>query len=280
MLKIGARGSNLSRVQAETVGSLMQKYGYDVEYRWISSFGDMDQKSPLSSFGEGIFVNTINEELLRGGIDIAVHSGKDIPGTYSNDLEVAYVSQRGDPRDTLVSSSSIHETPKGGKVGTSSSRRRMQLQDLRQDLVFSEIRGNIETRISKIGSEFHGVVLAKVALDRLKIRIENYPFSYQEMVPAPNQGFIVAMCRRGESPDLTAIDRESREVFNMERFCMNYLGFGCSQPLGIIVERRGRGFMLSIRHYKENGIRDIDDKIGFSDQDDLLSILSNYREII
>lgn len=264
-------------MQARLVGSALQRNGYDVEYRWIKSAGDIDQRSPLTSFGEGIFVNTINDELLKRNIDIAVHSAKDLPGTYSGNIEIVYVSQRGDPRDTLVAREGINELASGSRIGTSSSRRRMQLQDIRSDLTLSEVRGNIETRISKIGISFDGIVMAKVALDRLKISAENHPLSVGEMVPAPNQGFIVAMGRKGDLPGIIDSDSDSIEVFSLERFCMNSLGFGCSQPLGILVERDGTGFQLTIRHYNEIGIRDIDDRVKFSDQDDLKIILSDYR---
>lgn len=279
LVRIGARGSELSRYQAGVLGKILEGEGFEAEYHWIKNTGDIDLTSSLYSGGEGVFVDAINSALLKGDIDVAVHSAKDLPGDYDQRLDIAFVSRRGDPRDTLVSPVKLGELLPGSVIGTSSLRRRFQLLDLRRDLDVRDLRGNIGTRIDKIGHQYHGILMALAAIERLHIGAANHPFSADELVPAPNQGFIIGMTRTGYGLDfLHEMNQSDRAVLELERYSMNFLGLGCSKPIGIMVTGMGKGYVLRLKIYNGNGIRTVDIREEFRDMESLKSILSEVRE--
>ncbi len=280
-VRIGARGSELSRIQARMVGSILEENDFLPQYHWIKNTGDMDQKSPLFNAGEGVFVDSINESLLKREIDIAVHSAKDLPAEYNKDLELAYVTKRGDPRDTLVSKFTLKDMPVGSTVGTSSTRRKFQLLELRQDLKIENLRGNIGTRISRINSEFDGIVMARVAIERLKLNVINHPFSENEMVPSPNQGFVIGMTRKDSDFDfLKTLNPEDRKILEFERYAMGFLGLGCSKPIGILVKSSGSHFRIQLRLFDEGGKRVLNSIEHFNDLGSLKEILTEIKRII
>ena len=279
LVRIGARGSELSRYQAGILGKVLEGEGFETEYHWIKNTGDIDLSSSLYSRGEGVFVDAINSALMRGDIDVAVHSAKDLPGDYDHGIDIAFVSRRGDPRDTLVSPVKLWELLPGSVIGTSSLRRQFQLLDLRRDLDVRDLRGNIGTRIDKIGHQYQGILMALAAIERLNIRAANHPFSIDELVPAPNQGFIIGMTRAHSGLEfLREMNQSDRALLEMERYSMNFLGLGCSKPIGIMVTGNGKGYAIRLKIYDGNGIRTVNIREEFEDMESLKSILKGVRE--
>jgi len=162
-LRVATRGSALARWQAERVVQLL---GVEAEYVIVSTRGDERREVPIHAMGgTGVFVKEVEQAVLDGRADVAVHSAKDLPSETSPELVLAALPERGDPRDALVGRP-LDEIPTGGRVGTGSVRRRAQLAARRPDIGFGELRGNIPTRLEK-ADDFDAVVLAGAGLDRL-----------------------------------------------------------------------------------------------------------------
>jgi len=247
---IGSRGSRLARTQAGTVTGLLSKAFPESEFplRIISTEGDIDRSSPLSSFGgRGAFVRSIENALLKHEIDLAVHSLKDLPSQLPDGLTLGAAPLREDPRDVLISATGtgIETLPPGSIVATGSDRRREQISRIRPDLVFSDIRGNIETRIAKLDKgNYDAIVLAAAGLHRLGLdaHITQY-FDTKAVVPAPCQGAIGIECRDGDNEILAVLsaieNRDVRCCVDMERAFIATLGMGCHTPVGAFAERDG-----------------------------------------
>src|SRR5947207_14720718 len=162
-LRIATRASNLARWQAERVGALLDE---PVEYVLVTTTGDRDQRADLHAMGgTGVFVKEVQQAVLDGRADLAVHSAKDLPSETAAGLALAAVPERADPRDALVGAR-LDDIPAGGRIGTGSVRRQAQLAALRPDLRFESLRGNIETRVAK-AADLDAVVVALAALERL-----------------------------------------------------------------------------------------------------------------
>src|SRR5258706_3368031 len=237
MLRIAARGSALARWQAERVGALL---GQPVEYVLITTTGDRDQRADLHAIGgTGVFTKEVQQAVLEGRADVAVHSAKDLPSETPPGLILAAVPERGDPRDALVGST-LDGLPTGARVGTGSVRRRAQLASARPDLVFAPLRGNIETRLRKRAEEgLHAVVVAVAALERLGLMDQvGEVLDSSVLLPQAAQGALGVECRADDgvtTARLTAIDdqRAHREV-RAERAFLSELGGGCSLPCGAL----------------------------------------------
>jgi hydroxymethylbilane synthase len=205
--------------------------------------------------GKGIFIKEIEEALEQGRIDLAVHSLKDLPTTLAPQFTLAAIPKRADARDVWVCEEfwGLHTLPEGGRIGTTSPRRRAQLLALRPDVTFVEIRGNVDTRLKKLASgQCDALVLAAAGLDRLK-RAEwvHYRFSPEELCPAPGQGALAIETRADgflamDSPDgeWDAFVRNAVAFFNnpqtrfcveTERFALDAMGGGCQLPVGVHV---------------------------------------------
>ena len=158
MMRIATRGSRLARWQAEHVGA---RLGGDVEYVLVETHGDADQTSDIHRMGgQGVFVKEVQQAVLDGRADIAVHSAKDLPAVTAPGLVLASIPERADPRDALVGIA-LDAIPTGGRIGTGSVRRRAQLAHLRPDLAFGPLRGNIETRLRKrVDDGYDAIVVA------------------------------------------------------------------------------------------------------------------------
>jgi len=211
-----------------------------VKVRTIVTSGDRILDSPLAQIGDkGLFVKEIENELLRGEVDLAVHSCKDLPTELPEGLMIAAFSEREDPRDVFIGrAGSLDELPQGARIGTSSLRRRSQLLSLRPDLEIVDIRGNVETRIRKIGEEgLHGTVLAAAGVKRLE-REGDIGFYFPEdvMVPAVGQGVIAVECRRSDNPVRQLLrlidDSAARGAALAERALLHELEGGCQVPIG------------------------------------------------
>ena len=237
MLRIATRASALARWQAERVGELLRE---PVEYVLVTTTGDRDQTADLHAIGgTGVFVKEVQQAVLDGRADFAVHSAKDLPSETPAGLLLAAVPERGDPRDALVGSS-LEAIPTGGRIGTGSVRRRAQLAAARPDLVFAPLRGSIETRLRKQIDEGHeAVVVAVAALDRLGLRdAATEVLDPSILLPQAAQGALAVECRADDARSqarLVAIDDHVAHLeVRAERAYLAELGGGCSLPCGAL----------------------------------------------
>ena len=246
-LTIATRGSKLAIRQSEIVKQyLIAKIpGLKVEFLVVTTQGDIDQKTPLIDFAnKGVFVKGLEEKLLSGEADLAVHSLKDVPSEMHPDLVLAAFPEREDERDVLVTSGNIHWSAlkPGSIIGTCSPARKEQLKFLRPDLVFKDIRGNVETRVQKVrNKEFDGTILAAAGLKRLGNKIdEKSYFTLDEMVPSPGQGALVVQVNKNNTDVFDMVrkinnDKVESQV-NAEREFMNIIGGGCRFPVAAHAE--------------------------------------------
>jgi hydroxymethylbilane synthase len=241
-LRVATRGSALARWQAERVVHLL---GIEAEYVIVSTRGDQRRDVPIHAMGgTGVFVKEVEQAVLDGRADVAVHSAKDLPSETSPELVLAALPERGDPRDALVGRP-LDDIPTGGRVGTGSVRRRAQLAARRPDLGFGELRGNIPTRLEK-ASGFDAVVLAAAALDRLGLadRITER-VDPSVVLPQVAQGALAVECRAdddGTRELLAGIDdARVRDAVTAERAYLAELGGGCNLPCGALAETGSDG---------------------------------------
>jgi hydroxymethylbilane synthase len=255
VIRVGTRGSQLARVQAQWVADRLVKFHAEatIELVEIKSSGDVSPERKLSGFGGmGIFTKEIQRALLDGEVDIAVHSLKDLPTTATPGLIVAAVPDRAPAWDTLVSPQygDWRSLPAGSVLGTSSVRRRAQLLRLRPELEIREVRGNVQTRLRKIEQEgLAGVVLAQAGLHRLGLEHRiTHIFTCDEMLPAPAQGALAIECRDSDQPivDLLRLldDPLARATSLSERALLRELGGGCHVPIGALATQAGDELLL------------------------------------
>ena len=236
-LRVATRGSALARRQAERV---VQMLDVDAEYIVVSTRGDERRDVPIHAMGgTGVFVKEVEQAVLDGRADVAVHSAKDLPSATPPDLVLGALPERADPRDALVGRA-LDEIPTGGRVGTGSVRRRAQLAHVRPDLGFGELRGNIPTRLEKAGT-FDAVVVAAAALDRLGLadRIAER-VDPSVVLPQVAQGALAVECRAGDDETRALLaridDTEVRTAVIAERAFLARLGGGCNLPCGALAE--------------------------------------------
>ena len=240
-LIVGTRGSRLARRQTDGVVAALQQSYPDrrFELRVIRTTGDR-RPQPLSEIaGEGVFTKELEEALLDGQIDIAVHSLKDLPTTLHHRLALAAVTHREDPRDALVAAGgrTLAQLPKGARIGTGSVRRAAQLLLLRPDLEPIPIRGNVDTRLGKVESgEIEAIIVAAAALARLgRLDAASELIPLETMLPAPGQGALAVETRSDDAEARevasAADDPESRLATAAERAFLRRLGGGCRVPV-------------------------------------------------
>ena len=242
-LRIGTRGSRLALCQARLVETQLRAVfpSLETEITEIRTSGDINPQEEISRIGgKGIFVKEIEQSLLSGETDIAVHSMKDMPSVLPDGLLIGSVLKREDPRDVFISADgrTLEELRGEGKVGTGSIRRRAQLLFRFPDLEVVPIRGNVDTRLRKIFSEnLDGIILAAAGLNRLGLseRITQH-LAQDYMVPAPCQGIIAIECREDDKETrsfLSAITHPDTEtVATFERSFLETFGGDCQIPLG------------------------------------------------
>lgn len=224
--------------QTNHVGELLAAVDptIEVEPVVVSTSGDRDTTTPIWEIGgKGVFVKEVQAAVLDGRADIAVHSGKDLPAETPDGLRLAAVPARGDPRDALVGST-LAALPIGGRVATGSVRRRAQLADLRPDLTFAELRGNIATRLDK-AVEFDAVVIAAAALERLGLAASaSEILAADVLLPQVAQGALAVECRTDATDVLEALalieDGPTRSAVDAERAFLSELGGDCDLPAG------------------------------------------------
>ena len=231
-MRVGSRGSRLALTQAEQAGELLRRPGVEIALVPITTAGDRDRTKPFGEIGaRGVFVKEIEEALLAGRIDVAVHSAKDMTSSDTSGLAVGAYLAREDPRDALCG---VDELRPGMRVGTASVRRRAQLLALEPSLSIEPLRGNIDTRLRKRGERgLDAVVLAACGLDRLGLGAEiGRRFSPEEMLPEAGQGALALQVRAGEESLVAeADDAETRRRVEAERACVFALGGGCLAPV-------------------------------------------------
>ena len=240
---LGTRGSKLAMVQTGEVKKLLEEElpELQVEIKVIKTEGDQKADVPLSSFdGRGAFIRSLEDALLNKEIDAAVHSLKDLPSNLPKSLKLCASPVREDPRDVIVTNDGLKlkSLPKGSVIGTGSERRKIQLGQIRPDLTFKDIRGNIETRLAKLdGKEYDAVIIAAAALKRLGMtsRISEY-IDDSNYIPAPCQGAIGIECRADDRIVTHIIknieNQKVRFCIDTERLFISTLGMGCHTPVG------------------------------------------------
>jgi hydroxymethylbilane synthase len=242
-LRFATRGSRLALAQTELAVAALRAVTPDLDavVVEIATEGDRDRTTPLTVLGgRGVFVVAIEQALLDGRADVAVHSLKDVPSTPVAGLVLGAYLARGDARDAFVGEGGrrLAELPPGARVGTSSKRRAGLLHALRPDLVLVDIRGNVDTRLRKVADgEYDGTVLAAAGLERLgRLDAASQLFEAMEFLPAPGQGVIALECRAGDADTcalLAAVDHHATRVAaTAERAFLAALGSGCELPVG------------------------------------------------
>jgi hydroxymethylbilane synthase len=232
LLRLGSRGSRLALTQAALVAEQLRAPGREIALVPITTAGDRDRRSPFGEIGDrGVFVKELEEALLEGRIDAAVHSAKDMTSTDTTGLAVGAYLVREDPRDALCGASELRS---GMRVGTASARRRAQLLALEPTLSIEPLRGNIDTRLRKRAERgLDAVVLAACGLDRLGLAGEvGYRFDPAEVLPEAGQGALAVQVRSGEESLVEAADDpETRMRVSAERACVAAVGGGCLAPV-------------------------------------------------
>ncbi|MFC4470050.1 hydroxymethylbilane synthase [Streptomyces xiangluensis] len=252
-LRLGTRRSKLAMAQSGQVANAVSRVtGRSVELVEITTYGDVSRENLAQIGGTGVFVTALREALLRGEIDFAVHSLKDLPTTQPDDLALAAVPVREDARDVLVARDGLKfaELPDGARVGTGSLRRMAQLNAYARchgmTIETVAIRGNVDTRIGYVrGGELDAVVLAAAGLNRIGRTDEVTEFLSVDMVlPAPGQGALAIECRAGHTAQDTALvaalaaldDPVTRAAVTAERSLLASLEAGCSAPVGALAD--------------------------------------------
>ena len=249
-LIIGSRGSALALWQARYVAALLKEISIETRIKIIKTTGDHLQTSSfMQADGKGLFTKEIEQALLDGAIDVAVHSLKDLPTEITPGLTIAAIPTREDARDALVGSK-LTTLKQGARVGTSSGRRAAQLRHLRPDLVIEPVRGNVDTRLRKSQEGgYDAIVLAAAGLKRLGFESEIAEIlSPEQLCPAPGQGALAIQTRTGDvAADICrALDhQDSRIAVEAERAVLAGLGGGCQLPIGAFAERTRNKWSLT-----------------------------------
>ena len=249
-LVIGSRGSELALAQARQVAKALEAVhpSLTLTLRVIRTAGDdhleADLKSP-GALGKGLFTKQLEQALLDGEVDIAIHSLKDLPVALPEGLVIGAIPPRADPRDVLVSKhpGGLNGLPHGSRIGTSSARREQQVLALRPDLIVVPLRGNVPTRVERLASsasELDAILLAKAGLDRLGLQLpEDLHFSIEEAIlPAPGQGALAVQCRTEDCETLALVaalhDEPTARCVHAERQLLALMGGGCAAPIGAL----------------------------------------------
>jgi hydroxymethylbilane synthase len=279
-LRLGTRGSDLARTQSSTVAARLEQAGFDVELTIIKTSGDQNQTALFGSIGpQGVFVREIEQALVEGRIELAVHSFKDLPTRSPPELTVAAVPARVDPADLLLVRRSALEgdredwmpLAKSAKVGTASARRRVWLKHFRPDLVIEPLRGNVPTRLRKlVEGSYDAIVLAAAGVERLQAEqrlgepgdlgeIEFLRLDPDKFVPAPAQGALAIQCRRDDARVLAALatidHAPSHAAVLAERDALARAEGGCDVAFGAYCTHRDGTHELLAMHERGGVVR-------------------------
>ena len=243
VIRIGTRGSLLATTQAGTIRDQLIALGHRAELVIITTDGDRSAQ-PVAEIGVGVFTAALREAIAAGLVDMAVHSYKDLPTAPDGRFIIAAVPLRGDPRDALVARDGLvlGELPVGSVIGTSSVRRAAQLRALGLGLEIRPLRGNLDTRLNRVGNgDLDAIVVARAGLARLgRLGDVTETLESVQMLPAPAQGALALECRADDIGLATLLagfeDPDSRTAVTAERTLLAELEAGCSAPVGAIAE--------------------------------------------
>ncbi|MFK8103685.1 MAG: hydroxymethylbilane synthase [Saprospiraceae bacterium] len=256
MIKIGTRGSKLALWQAHFTQNALNDIGIASELDIIKTKGDKIQHLSFDKIeGKGFFTKEIEDALLRGEVQMAVHSMKDLPTSSPEGLVITAVSHRADPADWLilkksaVTEGALLQLPPNAIVGTSSARRKSQLRDIRPDIVLEDIRGNVPTRLKKLSEQnFDAIVLAAAGLSRLELDLSEFTvikLNPKEFVPAPAQGVLAFQTCTTDLATRRVLkklhQKETAICTNVERKILQLFDGGCHMPLGAYCEQDATG---------------------------------------
>ena len=245
ILRVGTRGSKLALAQTKLVIDSLAQLNYPYEFKIVSitTKGDMDSGKPLFYLDrKGIFEKEINESVVNGDVDFAIHSLKDLPAVIHPDLTIASIPKRESVNDVLISKEKkrFDQIPYGSTIGTSSLRRAVQIKRKNPKVKVIPIRGNVESRVRKcIIGTFDALVLAEAGLKRLHLsNLIVQRFNYLDFVPAPGQGAIGIVCRKDNKKTVNILqkieDKPTRYAIDAERSLIHHLNAGCRFPVGAI----------------------------------------------
>ena len=259
---IGSRGSKLAIIYAEKVKSEISKfYSGKIEIRKIITSGDQNQNERLSSMGgKGMFSTNIEKELLENKIDIAVHALKDMPSIDTVGLITNCFLKRNSPNEILISKNlKFNELKQGSVIGTSSFRREYQLRNVRADLVYKLIRGNVDTRIKKLeNDEYDAIILSKAGIDSLNLQNKiTDEFDVSKLVPCAGQGIIAIQCNEN-NPDILRLiekinDKQTRIIANTEREVLKILEGDCDTAIGVFATIKNNKIELTAELFSVDG---------------------------
>lgn len=253
-LIIGTRGSELALWQANYVKDRLAEIGVDAELKVVKTQGDIVQHLRLDKLeGKGFFTKELEEELMNGGIDLAVHSHKDLPTVHPPGLTIAAVTAREDPSELLIIHKDCVDPKKrlalkhNAIVGTSSNRRKAQLLAIRPDLEFDDLRGNVLSRIQKLRDEnFDAIMLAKAGIKRVNVDLNDFHVEELppvEIIPAPAQGVLAVQIRESDTQLADVLqsinDAAVADTIAVERKVLNLFDAGCHAPLGCYCRKQG-----------------------------------------
>lgn len=243
-LRVGTRSSILAVKQTQLVVGALLKLNPSMEFELvkINTRGDLEKRPLFTMDEKGIFEKEVDQSVIQGEVDFAVHSLKDVPSELSKELIIASIPKRARPNDVLVSAHKLHlkDLPTGSVVGTSSLRRAIQVMRKRSDLNVRPIRGNVETRIDKSrGGEYDAIIIAEAGLNRLSLQNNiSERLSIRTFVPAAGQGTIAIICRSEDHSLIRTLkkieDYDSRHQAAAERSLIRKIHGGCKFPVGAI----------------------------------------------
>ena len=266
-LKLGTRGSDLALTQSRQVAAALEHAGIEAELVIISTSGDRSTAPTFGAIGpQGVFVREIEQALLNGNVDIAVHSFKDLPTTSPAGLVIGAVPLRRDPADWLflrekTADGVLASLPAGARVGTSSARRQAWLRHLREDLAIEPLRGNVPTRLRRLAAgDYDAILLAGAGVDRLNeassvladplADLHSVRLDPAQFVPAPAQGALAVQCREADPAIRAALasidDGDSRAAVTLERAALALAEGGCDTAFGAWARNTPEGFALNV----------------------------------
>jgi hydroxymethylbilane synthase len=263
---IGTRGSPLALAQTKWVISELKKKSPETEFEIvpIKTKGDTDARPLFNINQKGIFEKEIDRAVAEKKVDFAVHSLKDVPAELPDDLILSCIPKRESANDVFISKGdyTLDKIKKGAIIGTSSLRRAVQVSRKRPDVIVKPIRGNIESRIKKIGDgNFDGVVLAEAGIGRLGLNVKFERLSTTEFPPSPGQGALAIVSRRDNAKLIellrTIEDPDSRYAIEAERSLSIFVDSGCRFPVGALAQKIGDKLKLHVIVYSVDGSKSI-----------------------
>ncbi len=288
LIRIGTRKSPLAMAQSKWMADQIRQRGFGVEMVGILTEGDRAGPSATALprwGGKGMFVKALDEALLDGRIDLAIHSAKDVPSELSPGLDAAAIPVREDPADTLVSAEgwTLETIPKGARVGTASLRRSAQIRFFRQDVTIVSVRGNVETRLKKIGTDCDAVALAMAGLRRLGNASLLKPMSLRaerldpaEFLPAPGQGTLMAISRAADASRFSFLsDPTTTGALAIEREFVRRMGADCNWPIGAWARLEKGSWHVSAAILSVEGKLRAFEKIEGDDKEKLAELISD-----